>query len=189
MHFLDPVGRGRTNWHVGYQDVVAIGRLFTTGRIPFERVVALAGPRVTRPRLVRTRLGASVDDLVRGELERGPCRVVSGSVLSGRQASGWGRHLGRQHLAVAVLAQEDTALHGRPGPMIPVESFERVMPLDLLPVPLLRALAIGDVDAAESLGCLELAEEDHALCTYVCPGKLDYGAHLRAVLDELGKGS
>jgi len=186
MHWLDPVGRGKTNWYVGYQDVAGIGRLFTTGRLDVDRVTALAGPRVKRPRLVRTRLGANIDDLVRGELEEGRSRVVSGPVLSGRQASGWGRHLGRYHLAVAVLPEEDTALNGRPGPMIPVESFERVLPLDLLVAPLLRALAIGDVAGAESLGCLELDEEDLALCTYVCPGKLDYGVLLRAVLDEIG---
>ena len=187
MHFLDPVGRGKTNWYVGYQDVVAFGRLFTTGQLAVERVVALAGPQVMQPRLVRTRLGASIDDLVRGELAKGPCRVISGSILSGRQASSWGRHVGRYHLAVSALAGDNAALSGHPGPMIPVESFEGVMPLDLLPAPLLRALVIGDVEAAESLGCLELEEEDLALCAYVCPGKLDYGAHLRAVLDEIAR--
>ena len=213
MHLVDPVGRGKTNWHVGYQDVLAMGRLFTTGRLAVERVVSLAGPRVLRPRLLRTRLGASLDDLVRGELEEGECRIVSGSVLSGRHAVGWARHLGRYHQGICALAEgapsgradraiglrsllghflrpresaPTTALHGHPAAMVPIGAFERVMPLDLLPTPLLRALLIGDTETAESLGCLELDDEDLALCTYVCPSKLEYGGCLRSALAELG---
>ena len=61
--------------------------------------------------------------------------------------------------------------------------YERVMPFDLMATPLLRALLMGDVERAETLGCLELDEEDLALCTFVCPGKNDYGKHLRHVLN------
>ena len=68
IHFLDPVHAGKTVWFIGYQDVAAVGALFRTGRLWTERVVALAGPGVQKPRLVRTRLGACLDDLVRGEL-------------------------------------------------------------------------------------------------------------------------
>lgn len=197
IHFLDPVVNGKVVWHVGYQDVIAIGHLMTTGRHWVERVIALAGPSVKRPRLLRTRLGASIVDLVRNELDEGAYRVISGSVLAGRQASGWGRHLGRFHRQVCVLPEPDpvaagqeltTARHGRPGPMIPTEDFERVLPLDLLPTPLLRALVVGDDDAAHALGCLELDEEDLALCTYVCPGKLEYGPLLTRALARIEAG-
>ena len=61
--------------------------------------------------------------------------------------------------------------------------YERVMPFDLMATPLLRALLMGDVERAETLGCLELDEEDLALCTFVCPGKNDYGTYLRDVLN------
>jgi Na+-transporting NADH:ubiquinone oxidoreductase subunit A len=61
------------------------------------------------------------------------------------------------------------------------------MPLDLLPTHLLKALLCGDVEAAEALGCLELAEEDLALCTYVCPSKIEYGPVLREMLDLIEK--
>ena len=44
---------------------------------------------------------------------------------------------------------------------------------------------IGDVERAEELGCLELDEEDLALCTFVDAGKNDYGPHLRHVLDTI----
>ncbi len=202
VHFLDPVEPGKTVWYLGYQDVLAIGKLFTTGRLPVERVVSLAGPMVERPRLIRTRLGANTDDLVAGELRAGECRVISGSPLSGRQASGWGRFLGRYHSQVCVLEEggverrwsplrwhrdgrSTTALHGRPTAFFPTGAFERVMPLDLLATPLLRALLTGDANKAQDLGCLELGEEDLALCTYVCPGKQEYGAYLRAVLERI----
>ena len=84
IHTLDPVCWEKTVWHVSAQDVVAIGRLFETGALDVARVVSLAGPAVTRPRLLRTRLGASVDELVTDELDGDDTRVVSGSVLSGR---------------------------------------------------------------------------------------------------------
>lgn len=217
-HFLAPAGRRRTVWYVGHQDVIAIGATLTAGRPALERVVALAGPMVRRPRLVRTRRGASIADLTRGELLDGPCRLVSGSVLAGRIAARPVDHLGPYHDQVSVLPDEQpaehvaalsprrawsvhrplwpgrrraltTSLHGHTQPMIPVDTFERVMPLDVLPAPLLRALLAGDLETAEALGCLELEEEDLALCTLVCPAKNDYGRLLRAALTELARGA
>ncbi|MBV2207383.1 MAG: NADH:ubiquinone reductase (Na(+)-transporting) subunit A, partial [Pseudomonas sp.] len=80
IHFLDPVSASKSVWSIGYQDVIAIGLLFTSGRLSVERVVALAGPVVTAPRLLRTRLGANLDELTAGELQPGGNRVVSGSL-------------------------------------------------------------------------------------------------------------
>ncbi|GIR82640.1 MAG: hypothetical protein CM15mP84_03880 [Cellvibrionales bacterium] len=51
-------------------------------------------------------------------------------------------------------------------------AYEKVMPLDILPTQLLRALLVGDTETAQALGCLELDEEDLALCTYVCPASM-----------------
>ena len=61
------------------------------------------------------------------------------------------------------------------------------MPLDIIPTFLLRALITGDTDQAQKLGCLELDEEDLALCTFVCPGKVEYGSLLRQRLTEIEK--
>ena len=105
IHHLAPVINGRTAWYVNYQDAMAVGRLFTTGRLPVERVVALGGPVVKRPRLMRTRLGASLRDLTEQELEDMDCRVVSGSILSGHRAADSLGYLGRYHLQVTVLAE------------------------------------------------------------------------------------
>jgi Na+-transporting NADH:ubiquinone oxidoreductase subunit A len=221
IHFLSPVDLERTVWHIGYQDVVAIGRLFTSGRLDVERVIALAGPSVQRPRLVRTRLGASIDELVQGEIAPGTQRVISGSVLDGRIAQGEALgYLGRHHLQVSVLAEAaerelfgwimpgfdkfsiwgvvagaftgraqalNTTTNGGARAMVPIGSFERVMPLDLMPTFLLRALLMGNDERAEALGALELDEDDLALCTFVCPGKAEYGPLLRAALSRIEK--
>ncbi len=106
IHYLDPVDATRTVWQIGYQDVIAIGKLFTTGQLWVERVVSLAGPVVKQPRLVRTRLGANLADLVQGELEEGSNRVISGSVLGGRTARGSCDFLGRYHNQVSCLVED-----------------------------------------------------------------------------------
>lgn len=197
IHFLDPVHRKKTVWHVHAQDAADIGALFTTGRIPVARVLALAGPSVREPRLIRTRIGASLEDLVSGELQEGNHRIISGSVLSGRAAGEGTAFLGRYHQQISVIPEAgNDALLGRSssGPelsltkaLYPIGSYEKVMPLDLMPTFLLKALAIDDLDEAESLGCLELAEEDLALCSFVCPSRIDHGANLRRVLTEIEK--
>lgn len=86
IHTLMPVDRQRTVWHIGYQDVIAVGHLFLTGKLLTERVVSLAGPVVNNPRLVKTQLGASLAELTEGQYtspsEFG-ARIISGSVFSG----------------------------------------------------------------------------------------------------------
>ena len=221
IHHLAPVINGRSAWYVNYQDAMAVGRLFTSGRLPVERVVALGGPVVKRPRLLRTRLGASLRDLTAQQLEDVDCRVVSGSILSGRRAADASGYLGRYHLQVSVLAEGrqrhflgwlapgsrrfsasraflysllpkrllplTTSQNGSPRAMIPVGAYERVVPLDVLPTQLLRALVVGDTEMAQQLGCLELDEEDLALCSFVCPSKYEFGPALREVLTRIEK--
>ncbi|MCP2040968.1 Na+-transporting NADH:ubiquinone oxidoreductase subunit A [Neisseria sp. HSC-16F19] len=221
IHFLQPVSAQKTVWTINYQDVIAIGALFTTGRIDSRRVVALAGPQVAQPRLVRTVVGAKVSELVSGSLKDGENRVISGSVLNGAIAAGPHDYLGRYHLQVSVIAEGrakelfgwvvpsaekftitrttfghflksklfnfTSTLNGSHRAMVPIGTYERVMPLDLLPTLLLRDLIVGDTDSAQALGCLELDEEDLALCSFVCPGKYEYGTLLRNVLDKIEK--
>ncbi|AHY42384.1 NADH:ubiquinone reductase (Na(+)-transporting) subunit A [Stutzerimonas decontaminans] len=221
IHFLDPVSASKSVWTIGYQDVIAIGKLFTSGRLSVERVVSLAGPVVEQPRLVRARLGANLDELTAGELQPGANRVVSGSVLGGRTAHGAFAYLGRYHQQVSCLREGkeremlhymrpgvekhsilniyisklmagkkfafSTSTNGSPRAMVPVGNYEEVMPLDVLPTQLLRALIVGDTEVAQKLGCLELDEEDLALCTYVCAGKYEYGPILRDNLTRIEK--
>ena len=69
--------------------------------------------------------------------------------------------------------------------MVPIGMYERVMPMDIMPTFLLRALLVNDIEGAQQLGCLELDEEDLALCTFVCPSKAEYGPLLRGVLTSI----
>lgn len=80
-----------------------------------------------------------------------------------------------------------TSSNGSPRGMVPIGTFESVMPLDILPTQLLRSLLVGDVETAIALGCLELDEDDIALCTYACPGKYEYGPVLRDMLSQIEK--
>ena len=258
IHLLHPVHTNRSVWHIGYQDVIAVGYLFTTGKLFFERVVALSGPGIKEPGLVRTRLGASIDQLVAGRLvdpgaenaetdegnyeydnfehdksehdkndkgsknknnSNSSMRIISGSVLDGRHAKDGTAWLGRFHNQVSALEEGDkrellefimpgtnkfsltrlylaslmrrkqfdftTSTEGSPRSIIPLGTYEEVMPLDILPTQLLRALVVDDFDAAIELGCLELDEEDLALCTFACPGKYEYGPYLRRMLTRI----
>lgn len=221
IHYLDPVSTSKTVWHVGYQDVIAIGKLFTEGKISEERVVALAGPQVTQPRLLRTVVGASLSELTEGELKAGENRVISGSVFAGRTAAGTQAYLGRYSNQISVLEEGrerqmlhylragvdkysvksiylskllpkklldmTTSTNGSERAMVPIGAYEKIMPLDILPTQLLRALIVEDMDSAIALGALELDEEDLALCTYVCSGKYEYGPILRGNLERIEK--
>lgn len=262
VHAIDPASENKTLWHIGYQDVVAVGHLFLTGELMTERIVSLAGPMVRRPRLIRTRLGASLTELTRSQVESTPSgphaetsaandqvRVLSGSVLSGRHAASPTDFLGRYHTQISVLAEgtereflgwmapglrkfsirrvfasalfppkessfdrtsvsgagipavdADMVGHAKPEgrlfPMttstggsrravVPIGMYEEVMPLDIMATPLLKALLVQDTEFAQQLGALELDEEDLALCTFVCPGKNDYGPLLRECLTRI----
>ena len=221
IHFLEKVNQQRRVWHIGYQDVIAVGHLFLTGRIMTERIVALGGPAARRPRLLRTRLGACLSELVAGELHEGENRIVSGSVLNGHQAVQASDFLGRFHNQVSVLKEDrsrvfmgwsmpglgkfsvkklfvasflahrtfplTTSTNGSPRAMVPVGAYEKVMPLNIKATWLLRSLLTRDTDLAQQLGCLEMDEEDLALCSFVCPGKIDYGYHLRQTLEKIEK--
>ena len=224
IHFLDPVNSKKTVWHVNYQDVIAIGHLFTSGELMTERVVSLAGPRVSEPRLIRTQLGACLDGLLEGNADLDNARIISGSVLTGRGVEAPENFLGRYHNQVCVLEEGTkreflgwqlpgpdkysvtpiyagswlkklfpmtTSSGGSKRAMVPMGTYEKVMPLDILPTQLLRSIIVGaktgDTEEALRLGVLELDEEDLSLCTYVCPGKYDYSSILRDNLTLIEK--
>jgi Na+-transporting NADH:ubiquinone oxidoreductase subunit A len=221
IHFLDPVGLNKHVWYIHAQDVIDAGLLFTTGRLNVERVVSIAGSSVKKPRLVRTRIGACLDDLTSHELHPGEHRIISGSVLSGHRAEGPTGYLGRFHQQVSIIPEGrkkeflgwlnpglnlfsiknimlssllpkktfgfTTATLGDKRAIVPVGAYEKVMPLDIMATHLLKALAMDDIEESEKLGCLELDEEDLALCTFVCPSKIDHCEALRRNLTLIEK--
>ena len=108
IHMLHPVDRGRSAFYLGYQDVAAIGHLFSTGKLDMRRVVALGGPMVKNPRHLRTRLGASITELTAGQLdESNEIRVIAGSPLGGRSGDQelFG-YVGRYEDQISVLAED-----------------------------------------------------------------------------------
>jgi len=106
IHFIDSVNINKFAWHLDYQAVIAIGALFTSGKLNVERVISLAGPTVKNPRLIRTRVGANTDDLVAGELlDDVESRVISGSVLYGHTANDWSAFLGCYSNQVTALQE------------------------------------------------------------------------------------
>ncbi|MBT8115868.1 MAG: Na(+)-translocating NADH-quinone reductase subunit A [Arenicella sp.] len=219
VHFLDPVNSNKSVWTVGYQDVIAIGKLFTTGKLDNSRCFALGGPFVNSPRVFRARLGASIDDIINGRIIEGKKRVISGSVFNGHHADGMLAFAGRYDNQVSVIEENDdrefmgwiapgrnkfsalnvfvsslfkpkafditTSQNGSPRAVVPIGVFEKVMPLDILPTPLLKSILVKDTDTAQELGCLELIEEDLALCSFVDPGKHDFGPLLRSTLTQI----
>ena len=222
IHFLDPPNGNKMVWSVSYQDVIAIGKLFLSGHIDIEKTISLAGPLAKNPRLVKTVMGASLFDLLKGEfINNTACRIISGSVLSGFHADGHLSFLGRYSRQVTLIEEDKeklllgwinpqpnkfsvmpvlasafgffklfnltSNLNGGRRAMVPTGVFETLMPQDYLPTQLLRSLIVMDTDVAQSLGTLELDEEDLALCTFACPAKYEYGSALRDSLVKIEK--
>ncbi|MCO4793641.1 MAG: Na(+)-translocating NADH-quinone reductase subunit A [Bacteriovoracaceae bacterium] len=221
IHFLSPVNGNKTVFYIGYQDVIALGKLVETGKLFNERVISLAGPRVKNPRLLKTRVGADISELTSGELLEGSNRVISGSILNGRTVDEVFKYLGHYHNSVSVIEEQTnnreflgwhstgvnkfslkriylscftnkkfnlgTDTHGSLRAMVPVGNYEKLIPMDVLPTQLLRALLTHDTDLAQQLGCLEMDEEDLALCTFASVGKKDFGPILRENLTIIEK--
>jgi Na+-transporting NADH:ubiquinone oxidoreductase subunit A len=222
IHFIDPVHEAKSVWHIGYQDVIGIGHLFATGSLSTEKIVSLAGPATLKPSLVITRPGAFLPDLCRQEITLDDLRIVSGSVLSGRESTGNLSFLGRYHDQVSVLVDSsgrsffnwampgkdrfsikpvfssalkkhltipfNTALWGGKRAIFPLDTYDQVMPLDIIATSLLKALSTGDTEKSKDLGCLELIEDDVALCGFVCAGKNEFSTTLRQVLSNIELG-
>jgi len=220
IHFLDAVNENKTVWSINYQDVIAFGQLFTSGTLPVERVIAIGGPSVKKPRLLKTRIGASLDELLVDELETGDVRVVSGSVLSGTHAVGSLTFLGRYHLQVSVLPEKrdrefiasmtaggdrfsvkrvflsaftggpskpmNTSQYGSKENVLTIGSFEKVMPLDVLPNYLLRSLAAGDSDEAQ---CVPARTITASCCVTLSPSlrKKDNGCEITRCIVRSGR--
>lgn len=222
IHLLDHATETRIIWHINYQDVIGIGHLFTTGQLPTEKVVALSGPGMRAPRLLKVRRGGDIAEICEGELISAPTRVLSGSIIDGRKADEFHNFIGHYHNQISAVLDGsgrglfnwgapggdrfsvtpiftsaldrarkfamNTALWGGKRAIYPLDSYDRVMPLDIIPLALLKSIAVGDTEKARDLGALELIEDDLALLSFVCPGKNNFAPMLRSVLTEIELG-
>ncbi|MDB6177564.1 Na(+)-translocating NADH-quinone reductase subunit A [Paracoccus sp. Z330] len=219
IHFLKTPTADSAVWTIGYQDVIAIGRLVQSGHYDSSRIISLGGPACGNPRLVRTVAGASMTDLLESDMPSGlPVRIISGSVLSGRAGEGATAYLGRYARQITLIEEDHkqipmgwirpmfskyavqpvlgsalarrmfpltSNLNGGRRAMVPLGTFETLMPQDFLPTQLLRALLVMDTDQAQLLGALELDEEDLGLVGFSCPAKYEYGMALRDCLTKI----
>lgn len=221
INYLDPVSESKTVWYIGWQDVIAIGMLVTTGKLYTDRYISIGGPRAKLPRIVKSEYGACLTEITSDETVESGNRIVSGSVLSGRKSEEGLCYLGRFHNQISILKEDNgreflgwqmpgfgkhsitrlflsfpfkfrkfdmgTNLNGSHRAFVPVGSFEKVMPLDIMSSPFVRAMLSNDIEAALEHGLLDLDEEDLGLFNYVCPGKTDYGPILRDMLTTYEK--
>lgn len=189
IHALCPIGFGGGEvWHLGYQEVISLGHLLLHGHPWPQRVISLAGSAVKNPRSLLVTPGAAIDELLSDELAEGPTRIVGGSSIYGRPLVS-GQHFlaaGQRQLSIEV-SMECESRHGTAsgGVMIPNDRLEQLAPPGIFPVPLMRALQLGDAERARELGALELVEEDVAPLSQACASGNDYGLLLRKVLDQL----
>ena len=79
----------------------------------------------------------------------------------------------------------NVSMNGGNRAIVPISSYQEIMPLNILMTQLLKSLITLDIELGEKLGVLELAPEDLALASYVCPSKYDYGSLLREMLTKI----
>ncbi len=190
INALCPIGFGGGEvWHIGYQDAIALGHLLLHGEPWLHRVISLGGNAVKTPRSLAVYPGSVVDELLANELDDGPTRILAGSRVYGRELPTGEAFLGAGQRQVTVLDTSGTdsavEITRTNGAVIPSEALEKLILPDIFPVPLMRALQLGDAERARALGALELVEEDVMLLSRACVSNNDYGVLLRNVLDQL----
>lgn len=221
IHHIAPLNRGEVVWQLRSSDVALIGRFFTEGKYPVERIIAVAGSAVdeSNRKYYKTRLGVQADALANPDhLKFKKVRYITGDPLNGRKIDrtgfvgfydslltvlpekdsrdflGWispglrKESFSRTFLSSLVPRKEyekDTRLHGGVRAFIQTGEYEKVLPMDILPAHLVKSIIAQDIEEMEKLGLLELSEEDVALCTYICPSKIEFGKYVRQGLDLL----
>ncbi|WPR70851.1 Na(+)-translocating NADH-quinone reductase subunit A [Flavobacterium sp. NG2] len=221
IHHIDPINKGEVVWYIQPQDVIIIGKLFNEGIFDASRTIALTGSQLTNPKYYKTIVGSSIKNMIEDAgLKKGENRIISGSILSGRQIPADG-YLGFYDSQITVIPEGNeyefmgwlrpgfnkfslsrtffswltpnkkhdlnTNLHGEERPFVMTGQYEKVFPMDIYPVQLLKSILIEDIDMMEKLGIYEVVEEDFALCELVCTSKIKSQEIIRQGLDIVRK--
>ncbi|UBM61804.1 Na(+)-translocating NADH-quinone reductase subunit A [Candidatus Sulfidibacterium hydrothermale] len=101
---ISPLNKGEIIWYIYPQDIIAIGRLFLTGKHDTTRLIALTGSEVKKRHYFKTRLGASISKMVQENVEQGELRYISGNVLTGDKIDKNG-FVGFYHSQVTVIPE------------------------------------------------------------------------------------
>ncbi|MDL2240944.1 Na(+)-translocating NADH-quinone reductase subunit A, partial [Bacteroidales bacterium OttesenSCG-928-K22] len=202
IHHIAPISKGEIVWYVNPQDVATIGKFYLTKILDFSKIIALCGSGIAEPCYLKTIIGSDISSLRGGADARIISgNVLTGTNISespflrfyhnqvtiipeggSRRLFGWlypgFRLWSVSHTYISWLYPKrkhnlDTTLHGGKRPMILSDVYNKVFPFDILPMELLKACVIKDIDLMEQLGIYEVAEEDFALCEVVCPSKTE----------------
>jgi Na+-transporting NADH:ubiquinone oxidoreductase subunit A len=221
IHHLDPINKGEVVWTISVPDLLCLGKSITENQFVASRVVALTGSEMLKRRYVKTVIGASLKNLLAGNITHpDSTRIISGNVLTGRNV-GMDGHLGYYHSHITAIpeAQEpellgwiapgfgkfsmshsyfswlmpgkkyvlNSGLQGEKRPFVVTGEYEKVFPMDIYPVQLVKAILANDLELMENLGAYEVAPEDFALCEFVCTSKIPVQKIVREGLDILMK--
>lgn len=216
IHHIDPINKGDVVWYTYPQEVVTIGRLFLEGKFNPEKIVALTGSEVKKPQYFKTRIGVSIENMVKDNVNEGQLRYISGNVLTGNKVRkdgylsfyddqvtvipegnyyeffGWAKpgfdkfSISRTYFSWLWPKKRyrlDTNLHGGERAYVMTGEYEKVIPMDILPVQLVKSIIIEDIDLMENLGIYEVDEEDFALAEVVCTSKMNVQSIVRKGLN------
>lgn len=219
IHHIDPINKGDLLWTISPYGVIQIGKLMVEGVYDASKTIAITGSEITNAAYVKTYMGANVSTFVKGNLNSGHVRVISGNVLTGEKISLDG-FVGYYHNQITVIPEGDyeeflgwlmpstsklsfhkalgmfsflnkgkfkvdTNTHGEERPFVVSGVFEKVLPMDILPTFLFKAILAEDFDEMEELGLYEIIEEDVALCEFVDPSKNDLQKLVRSGVELL----
>ncbi len=217
IHNVAPIAKGDIVWTVRPQDVQNIGRYFLTGKLDFQRIVAITGSEAVDRFYAKTVIGTAFHPMLKGNVtECKKLRYISGNPLTGshEMTSGF---LGFYHDQITVIPEGDeyeflgwamprfgkfsaskayfswlfpkrkyildANLHGDERAFVVTGEYEKYVPMDILPVFLLKAILVKDIDQMEQLGIYEVIEEDLALCEFACTSKTEVQKILREGID------
>jgi Na+-transporting NADH:ubiquinone oxidoreductase subunit A len=220
IHRIDPINKGEIVWYLDPQAVIIIGNLFTEGKYIAEKIIAFAGSEVKDPRYCRVTSGTALLPLVKGGVNDGDLRYISGSIFTGEKVDKHG-YLGFYANQLLVIPEGnyheflgwamprfnkfsysktffswltpskkyrlDTNLNGGHRAFVLTGEYERVFPMDIYPMQLLKAIMVKDIDLMENLGIYEVDEEDFALCEFIDASKTEMQALVREGLDYIRK--
>lgn len=200
INAISPINKGEVVWYCYPQDVIAIGKLFLTGKYDSTRIIATTGSAMHEPHYYKTRVGADITPVLNVDEN---ARIISGNVLTGTNITNDG-FLGFHDYQVTAMPEgnkyklfgwirpvfkrfTDTNTNGDTRPYIMTGQFERVFPFDIYPMQLIKACLIKDIDQMEELGIYEVDAEDFALCEVIDPSKTPIQQIIREGLEFIRK--
>ncbi len=205
IHHIDRIQASDLVWYISPRHVAQIGNFLIEGEYPGSKTYALTGSELTNRHYVKATEGALISELVADPISTSTQRVISGNVLTGRQSEAVGFYddmitvipepKGRRFMGWLQLGfnansfwpmflskltpkkklAPDTDMNGEERAFVSTGEYEKLVPMDVLPVHLCKAVLVEDIELMEQLGIYEVAPEDFALCSYICPSKIEFG--------------